>query len=98
MWWAEELRWTGGGPATALGPPYGILAGAQKKLGCPRASLGSLSEAADVFDPDVCGLLGRSWGVSSRVFHASLSAQMCSEAIACQPESLTIRGSRSTIG
>jgi hypothetical protein len=24
----------------------------QKKLGCPRASLGSLSEAVEVFDPD----------------------------------------------
>jgi hypothetical protein len=28
------------------------LAKVQKKLGCPRASLGSLSEAASVFDPE----------------------------------------------
>jgi Transposase DDE domain len=30
----------------------GELAKVQKKLGCPRASLGSLSEAASVFDPE----------------------------------------------
>jgi Transposase DDE domain len=30
----------------------GELAKVQKKLGCPRAALGSLSEAASVFDPD----------------------------------------------